>query len=62
MINRRDFVAGAALVFVGPTVGLLPSAQPRHSGDSLNELFSMRPSEWVNRHTLALTAPIERVR
>jgi hypothetical protein len=59
MINRRDFVAGAALVFVGPTVGLLPPQQPSSSKNQSGVVFMIRgwsvQDDRVSAHQVWLT-------
>ena len=39
MIDRRDFIAGATLVFIAPAIRLLPSQQPASAADQSRVVF-----------------------
>ena len=42
MIDRRDFIAGATLVFVAPAIHLLPSQQPSSAASQSRVVFMIR--------------------
>ena len=42
IINRRDFIAGATLVFIAPAIRLLPSQQPSSAADQSRVVFMIR--------------------
>jgi hypothetical protein len=42
MIDRRDFIASATLVFVAPAIHLLPSQQPSSTASQSRVVFMIR--------------------
>ena len=42
MIDRRDFIASATLVFVAPTIYLLPSQRPSSAASPSRVVFMIR--------------------
>ena len=42
MINRREFIASATLVFVAPAIHLLPSQQPPSAASQRGVAFMIR--------------------
>jgi hypothetical protein len=42
MIDRRDFIAGATLVFIAPAMRLLPSQQPSSAASQSRVVFMIR--------------------
>ena len=42
MIDRRDFIASASLVFVAPAIHLLPSQQPSSAASQSRVVFMIR--------------------
>ena len=61
MIDRRDFIASATLVFVAPAIHLLPSQQPSSAASQSRVVFMIRivahQAHWADGQSVAAASP-----